>query len=433
MTRLPIDLSAEVILRWDAPAPEHVPLFTEGGITVVWFPRHDSRMDHACAAVGIRVLGPSDIRVLKPDQLESAGDLSNVVVKDGVWSGASGLPKEEAIVAGATARPWVEANGFRVGYLRALYPSLRPILGYQMDADAGVKPGKAPALSRLELALIDAWAAGGNYVLSLSAEHRQALLSGNAEARATWRALGRTARWLRANIELFRQRAFPNITMLVEGGETTQELASLMYRQNASPRLIRAAELQELKTAANTSSRCRILITAGIRSPSAELRSQILAHAEAGATIVTDAYGEHAWWSSPACQLTRSFEDREFRTLGRGRVVAYKEEISDPGEFAFDVLDLAGQERPLRLWDDGAVIALATGAPESSRAKAVLCAVNYGHPVRVALMAQVHGRYSEATLLRPEAKPQKLRIAPRGVNSEVILPTMDLLAAVVFT
>lgn len=428
---MPVDLSNEVILRWDAPAVEHIPLFAEGGVTALWLAKRDGRLEKACAAAGIKILGPDDIRLLKLDQLEGVTDLSSVVVKDGVWSGAT-LPKQETIVAGATRRPWVEANGFRVGYLRALYPGLRPVLGYRMDAESGIKPGHPPALSSLELALIDAWAAGGNYVLSLAAEHRQALVGGQAAARATWRSLGRTARWLRANVALFRQPVFPNVTMLVEGGETTLETASLMYRQNASPRLVSLAKLPapELKT--DSPERCRVLVTAGIRAPSADVRARILAHAAAGCTVVTDAHGEDAWWRSDSCKLERDFEDRQFYALGHGRVVAYKDEIQDPGDFALDVLDLAGKERALRLWDNGAVIALATAGPAGGPAKAVLCAVNYGHPINGGLMAQIHGPYAEATLLRPEAKPLKLRVARRGPNSEVVLPQLGLLAAVVF-
>jgi hypothetical protein len=410
-----------------------VPLFTEGGITALWLAKRDERIDKACAATGIRVLGPGDVRLLKPEQLESAGDRSNVVVRDGAWAGAGTIPNRETVIAGATARPWVEANGFRIGCLRALYPGMRPVLGYQMDAEAGVKPGKLPALSSLELALIDAWATGGNYVLSLAEEHRQALIAGQPEARAAWHSLGRTARWLRANIALFRQAVFPNITMLVESGETTPELASLMYRENASPRLVRPVDLAAPDSAGNASQCCRVLVAAGIQPPSAAVRTQILAHAEAGATVVTDAYGENAWWKGSPYKLSRAFEDREFYTLGRGSLVAYKEAIQDPGDFALDVIDLAGKDRPLRMWDHGTAIALATPAPGGGRARAVLSAVNYGHPMRWEILAQIHGHFSEATLLRPDAKPLTLKVSRRGPNSEVALPALNLLAAVVFT
>jgi hypothetical protein len=403
-------------------------LFTEGGITAVWLEQRDERTERACAAAGIRVLGPGDVRLLKSEQLESAGDRSMVVVKDGTWSSASTRPRREEIRAGATARPWVEANGFRIGYLHALYPGMRPVLGYQMDAEAGVKPGRAPALSKLELALIEAWAAGDNYVLSLTLEHQQALIAGNPEALGAWRALGRTSRWLRANVALFRQPTLPNITMLVESGEATAEIASLMYRQNTSPRLVRSDVLT-----AEGLRNCRVLVTTGIRPPSVGLRARMLAHAEAGATVVTDAYGEGAWWRGASCKLARAFEDREFYTLGRGRVVAYKEEIQDPGDFALDVLDLAGRERAARLWDYGATIALATSAPSGGPGKAVLSVVNYGHPARRDLVAQIHGQFNEATLLRPDANELKLRVARRGPNTEVVLPDLNLLAAIVFT
>jgi hypothetical protein len=424
----PIDLSAEVILRWDRPAPEHAALFAEGGITAVWLARRDERMERACAAAGIRIIGPGAVRLLKPEQLEGVADRSAVVVKEGTWSSASFRPRREEIRAGATARPWVEANGFRIGYLHALYPGMRPVLGYQMDAEAGVKPGRAPALSKLELALIEAWASGGNYVLSIAPEHQQALIAGAPEARSTWRALGRTSRWLRANGALFRQPTLPNITMLVESGETTEEIASLMYRQDTSPHLVRSDRLT-----AEGLRNCRVLVTVGIRPPGAELRARMLAHAEAGATVVTDSYGENAWWRSASCKLARGFEDREFYTLGRGRVVAYKEEIQDPGEFALDVLDLAGPERAERLWDYGATIALATAAPAGGPGKAILSVVNYGRPMRYDLVAQIHGQFNAATLLRPDANELKLRVARRGPNSEVVLPALNLLAAIVFT
>jgi len=160
----------------------------------------------------------------------------------------------------------------------------------QLAQAAGVSRQSINAIEReryvpsLELALIDAWAAGGNYVLTLTPEHRQELLSGKPEALAVWRRLGRTARWLRENAALFRQPTLPNITLLVERGDTTAELANLMYRQNASPRLVNAAN-----PPAPDPLHCAVLVAAGIRSPSASVADRILAHAEAGATVVTDA------------------------------------------------------------------------------------------------------------------------------------------------
>ena len=57
----------------------------------------------------------------------------------------------------------------------------------------------------LELALVEAWAAGGNYILALEPRYQDALLRGEERALTAWRSLGRTARWLREHASLFRQ------------------------------------------------------------------------------------------------------------------------------------------------------------------------------------------------------------------------------------
>lgn len=421
-----MDLSSEIILRWDAVSPRHVPLFKSGGITALWPDEKSEAIEKACAAAGISVLGPHDVQLISPAHLDDATGDAAIVVKDGVWSGASMPEREEPLTAGATARPWVNANGYRIGYLQALYPGRPPILGYSPDAEAGLKPDKPPALASLELALIDAWAAGGNYVLTLTPEHRQELLSGKPEAFAAWHALGRTARWLRENASFLRQPILPNITLLVESGDTTAELANLMYRQNASPRLVNAANPPEPDP-----QHCAVLVAAGIRSPNASVVNRILAHAEAGATVVTDAGGAEAWWRRKGWTPERTFEDRAFYKSGRGRLVVYLQAIQDPGDFAFDMIDLAGPNRPVRLWDNGAVIALSSS---SGGGKAALRAVNYGPPFgSTHVLAQVPGHFSSARLLRPEAPPVPLKVASRGPNTEAAIPALKLLAVIEFS
>jgi hypothetical protein len=420
-----VDLSSEIILRWDAASPRHVALFKSGGITALWLNEKNEAIEQACAAAGIHVLGPHDVQLISPEHLDDATGDAAIVIKDGVWSGSSMPVREGPVRAGPTARPWVNANGYRIGYLRALYPGRTPILGYSPDAEAGLKPDKPPALASLELALIDAWAAGGNYVLTLTAEHREELLSGKPEARTVWRALGRTARWLRENAALFRQPTLPNITLLVESGDTTAELANLLYRQNASPRLVNAAD-----PPAPDPQHCAVLVAAGIRAPNAAVADRILAHAEAGATVVTDAAGDDAWWRRKGWKPERAFEDRTFYKAGRGRLVVYAQQIQDPGDFAFDVIDLAGPNRPVRLWDNGAVIALTSS---SGNDKDVLRAVNYGPPFRsTEILAQIPGHYSSAQLLRPEAPPLPLKVALRGPDTEVAIPALKLLAVIAF-
>ena len=66
-------------------------------------------------------------------------------------------------------------------------------------------PDRMIPFESLELALVEAWAAGGNYVLALEPKYREALLRGEQKAMTAWRSLGQTARWLREHASLFRQ------------------------------------------------------------------------------------------------------------------------------------------------------------------------------------------------------------------------------------
>jgi hypothetical protein len=274
--------------------------------------------------------------------------------------------------------------------------------------------------------LIDAWAAGGNCLLAPDAAYRNALLGGDPAAAAAWSQLGRSARWLKENQDLLRQPPLGSITVLVERGDTAAEIAALMFRQSASPELV-STERVPLPDA----SRRPIVVAAGINPPSPDLGKLLLAHANAGASLVVDGGEASSWWKGSGLKAARQFQDRGFYTLGAGRLLVYKEAIIDPGDFALDVLDLAAVRRPVRLWDASAVIAMASQT--GPRANLILRLVNYGSPTRGDIMAQVRGVYRSATLLRPGQPFVTLRTCRRGENTDVLVPGFRRLAVVVFS
>jgi hypothetical protein len=316
----------------------------------------------------------------------------------------------------------VDANGYWIGYLKALYPKRPAVLGYTAD---GLGNRVVP-FDSLELALIEAWVTGGNYILAVEPRYRKALLEKDPKAEAAWQQLGRTARWLRENIAMFRQPSIPIVTALVEQGSATAEIGNLLYRRNASPALSPAAAPVPPEPAARLA-----LVAANLKSPTAEVTRRILAHAQAGTTVVTAAAGSEAWWRAESLKLVRSEPDREFYQLGKGQVVAYRKPIVDPSEFALDVIDIVThRRRAVRLWNAPAVVALATAPPR--RGERLLHLVNYGSPVDQDLQARIQGHFTRATLMRPEASPMKLQPAKRGSTTEVMVPELKRLGAVVF-
>lgn len=421
------------MIRWDDVDPGYAPLLKEGGATAVLLPRPDEPFSRACHQAGLEPVLPDQLQFLDLHEIDRAPPSPPTVLKAGMWPGISRGPNVEGWgegVASASRQPWVDANGFWIGYLRALYPKRAPILGYLPDENAGLKPDRLVPFDSLELALIEAWVTGGNYVLAVEPRHKQALLNNDGKALAAWRQLGRTARWLREREALFRQPTLPIVTALVEPGEITAEFANLMYRNNVSPALAAVAD-----PPAPDPSRLA-LVAVGIDPPGAKARSRILANTEAGCAVITDAPGEDAWWRTSGLKLVRSQEDRDFYSLGPGQIVAYKEPVSDPSEFALDVIDIVTHKRrAVRLWNAPAVVALATFCPRTGpvRGAALLHAVNYGSPIDTDVQARIQGVFTKATLLRPDADPLPLKPAKRGTTTEVMLPELRRLGVVVFS
>jgi hypothetical protein len=314
----------------------------------------------------------------------------------------------------------VDANGYKAGWLRALHPDRPAVLHYLPDLG-----DRAVPYDTLELALIEAWAAGGSYILAMEPHYREALLRKDEKAVTAWRQLGRTARWLRENISLFRQPTVPIVTAMVDSGEESAEIANLLYRRNVSPALVAVPPSPE-------PGRRVALVAVNLNPPAADIVKKILAHAEAGATVVVAAPAGRQWWRAAGLKRSRSETDREWFELGKGRVVAYKDEIADPSEFALDVIDVVTHKsRAVRLWNAPAVIALATGSPRPG--ERLLHLINYGSPIDIDTQARVQGHYTKATLIRPDAEPVALKPARRGTMTEVQVPSLLRSGVVVFS
>lgn len=422
-----VDLLNQIVLRWDSDS-DCSGLLASGGIDTVWFPSQGGRGAAACRAAGAGTLDPDTIRLVGRDHAGPLPPGDFLAVQAGVWPGAraSARNADGSFAAGASQHAWVDANGYLVAWTKALFPGRAPLLAYLPNREAGIAKGQVIPYDSLELALVDAWAAGGNYLLAPDAAYRKALLRGDPAATAAWSQLGRTARWLKDNQGLFRQPPLSAITVLVERGDTSAEIAALMFRQSASPELL-SAERVPLPDA----SQRPVVVAAGIHPPPPELGKLLLAHAHAGASLVIDGGDASSWWKGPALKVARQFEDRVFYTLGAGGVLVYREPVVDPGDFALDILDLAAARRPVRLWDAPAVIAMVSKA--GARAGLVLRLVNYGSPTRGDIMAQVRGSYDSASLLRPGEPAIALRSWRRGENTDVLVPGFRRLAVVAFS
>jgi len=320
-----------------------------------------------------------------------------------LWPGIRSPAKRgDADVSSASREPWVDANGYRYAVQKAL--GLTTLLAHEYkDADRGVP------FDTLELALIEARVNGGNFALSVEPRYRAALLANDAKAMEAWRSLARTAAWLRSNEALFNHPTLPILTAIVEPGYATAEIANLLFRRGASPRL-------SAKVPAPDPARIQVLVAAGLKA----VPASVYEHAAAGAIVVTDTAPSKAW------KTVKEDTDRTIFSHGKGQVVAYHKRIQDPSEFALDCIDLlTHRRRAARLWNAPSAIPLATEGK-------LLHIIQYGGPVTNEIQARVQGRYQSATLLRPEAPPMPLKVFYRGTTTEVFPPAVQRVAVVQF-
>jgi hypothetical protein len=411
---VPVDLVRGLISRWPQPDPKHVPLLKQAAIDAVMLEQPDAAFSQACQAAGIETVLAGDWDWLDAKGLAGPRSGKPLALKEGAWPGVAKEPVTPGRgdeTASASRDPWIEINGYWVQYLRALMPGRPAVLGYTPDLG-----NRGVPFDTLELALVEARAMGGNYLLAVEPMFREALLAGQDRAMTAWRHLGATVRWLREQDSLLGQPVDPAITLLVEPGETTPEIAKLMYRRIASPALAPAARPPL------PDRRVQVLVAVDLQAPTDEMRRRILAHAESGAIVVVNGTG----WPTARMKAGRKQEDREFYALGKGQVVVYRGTIDDPSEFSMDVIDLlTHKRRPARIWAAPTLVAVAAGA------RLMYC-VNYGSPIDVPVQVRRQGVFTRATLLRPGAAPLTLKASRRGTTTEVMLPELRRLGILVF-
>ena len=412
---MPVDLLRQIAIRWSDPDPQYVALLREGGVTAVVTSPHEP-FEKACAAAGIQVVHETEVRFVSLADAAKLTPGAPVVFQAGLWPG---VHAQDRTTASATRGVWIDQNCYLVECLRVLFSKLPPVLGYLPNKEAGVPPERAVPFETLELALAEAWMSGGNFLMALEAHFREALLKGAPNALAAWRKVGRTAGWLRDNASVFGKPLQDIVTILVENKDESLEIANLAFRQNVSPALVEAAE-----PPAPDPARLE-LVAVGISTPAPDAGRRLLANAEAGTMLVVDAGGTQAWWRAPGLKHLKDDPDRDYYSLGQGQVVAYKELVVDPSDLALDMIDYVTEKRrAARVFNCNSAVVMA--------ARAVLYLINYGRPQEFPVLARIQGSFSRATLLRPGAAPQPVKVSRRGTSSEATLPGLERLAAVVF-
>lgn len=444
--RLLSQIEAKVVLvPWTgAPPPEFAQACRSAGIVPVAVMASSSLQTAATAVrgggfggVAVEVESAEPVRAfakanpdlvvfgfLKPDQASLDIAPAYAVVREGLWPGVHPVSTTST---SASERPWVDANTYLVRLLRGLYPRRPALLGYRPDTAGGVPPERSVPFPTAELALAEARAAGGNLVVTLPDNYREALLKGDKTALAAWKRLAETAALLRYADPMIAQPNASQYAILAKDLEQAGELLNLAYRQNLCPTVLAAGALPPLDP-----KQFRAVAAVGF-DPEPAARKILLDYARAGGTLVTAPTEEKSprWWTVIPTQLQKKAPDHVVVRAGAGWISAYLEPVQDPGEFALDLMELPGLgPRDLRIWNAPSVLGLVQRLEGGRRG---LILLNYGGGGRDVIMVRVGGSFKKATIRRPGVPPAPLKATPRKSGAtEFILESLDRIAFVEF-
>jgi hypothetical protein len=459
----------EILARWPAAEPAVVSLLWEAGVNAVLVPpaADNAQFLAACRSAGIAPIaelapaeGPEALRKelervraagfagaaiqafggerafraildsqrgfvvlvsLTPEQIAWNVAPAWAVLKAGLWPG---VQRRNLSEASATARPWLDANSHLVAYLRGWFPGRPALLGYRPDKEAGVSPDRILRPDSSELALADAFSAGGSVILSFPESFCRELLAGEKRALTAWRTLASSIAFVKKNRALLGGEPATRVAVAAGTLDESGEILNMLYRNNLCPVVFAAARVPALNTS-------RLAAVAAVNAtPSGPSARNLTAFAGAGGKLFVS--GEKPWWLGGGARKSRSDDDGDLYAAGQGEVFAYRSAVADPSEFALDVIDAINQKNlDLRLWTAESVLGT---LHRSAEGKLVLALVNYGSPLDRDFLVYVRGRFRSAEFLEPAsdaARPLQLTRRPQGV--EINLRRLSRIALIVLT
>lgn len=371
---------------------------------------------------------------LKPAQIAWDVAPALAVLRGGVWPG---IASQGSSVASATEGIWLDANSSLIAYLRAVFPNRPAILGYRPDKDGGVPATRSLPPRSVEVALADAFAAGGHVILSIPDDYRQALAKGEARALDAWSSLAGVAAFLQQQRGLVLHDSYARVAVIAGDLEQSGEVLNLAFRRNLAPVVLPLAKVPALSAA-----KFDVVAVANVPLDEAQ-RKNLAEFVRAGGTVLAAPSQEEEskpqWWANAGGRKVESAEDRDVYTLGKGRIYGYHAAVLDPGPFALDLKDAAAEKAPradgiknldFRIWSADSVLGV---LHRVSPTRLALVLTSYGSSIRHDFLTSVRGQYREATIVDTATGPGRpLALMPRPGRVEFNLAQLPRAAIILF-
>lgn len=312
------------------------------------------------------------------------------VVK-GEWPGVRMARGNSDATAGPTGVPWVDSNGWAVRLSTALDP--------QCGVWVSVAPPQQPFPSSYLLAVADAGAYGGRWIVTLDDELAGGIAKGNGDALRVWNTIGAASAYFAAHRAWSGYEPAATCAVVSDFAGANEffshELLNLLARAGQHYRVLpkgrlAAAQLDGLRAA----------IYADTEAPPAAVRRELTAFIAAGGLLITTPV-----WGEAAAK--RVEHPRYYGWMqGKGRVARAIAQPDDPYEMAQDAAVLISHRHDLiRFWNSGACGSYYAVSPDRKQALAhLLFYADRGPDVASVRIAGPYRKVKASTVETPELK-----------------------------
>ena len=340
------------------------------------------------------------------------------VLSERVWPGVQrSLRGSVTSDSGPTGPPWVDSNGWAIQLARAK-DTAKPVW-----VAADPPENTIIRAEHYALAVADAEAYGGKWIITLDADTRKGLLANSAEARETWQTIGKAIRFFRQH-----ESGWSGLQPLARLGVVSNfedeneflgtEILNLAARRHLSYRILIPPRIDLKGLAA--------FVWVFQKAPEGEQLKTLRAFKSEGGTLILPASAAHL--ADGLASAGRSDTGYRLYTMGKGRIAVASETWDDPYAVATDAHRIMTRRHDVfRLWNAGASNALSSVAG----AHALTQVLNFtarpaGHPMSV----WIAHRAKSARFMDLFGRSEMVAVTAKNDGSEVSLPPFSSYAAI---
>jgi hypothetical protein len=337
-----------------------------------------------------------------------------VTLVEGEWPGIRLSRERGAADAGPTGAPWIDANYWRVQIAQTLHPG-KPV----WVAASPPEKSRIAVPDSYILALADAAAAGGRWIVEFSEAHAGQIAGGPR----LWDGVERALAFFDVHAQWKNYRPAAALAVLSDFSADNEFLASeivnLAARQHQPVRVLLKRDFREASLGG-----LKAVVYADAEAPEPATRKALLAFAAAGGVVV----------AGPSWGQARPQEPHphyRVERLGKGKVAIASGAFDDPYLIASDAQILMSHRHdPVRFWNAGSLGSYYTASADGRGA--VLHLFNFSSRRRDdAVTAWFARPYRAARWWRIGApEPETLEPVSQAGGVELRLPPVPVYAAI---